>query len=86
MTKHQEKIEELAFPVDCDNNAHKHVKQALEEAINYGIAVGREWLVKELLPVAQEDVDFGAKHQQMVSTKVRAKLLEIIALSPNEEK
>lgn len=35
--------------------------------------------LNELLKLAQEDVDFGAKHQQIVSTKVQIKLLQMLA-------
>ena len=35
-------------------------------------------LLEELLKLAQEDINFGAEHQQMVSTKVQAKIMVLL--------
>lgn len=47
--------------------------------------------LEEILVIVQEDIDFGAKHQQIVSTKAQAKILTLLSLLndqiiSNEEK
>ena len=53
----------------------------MKDWLRSALSQARQEVAEEILAECQKDVDFGAQHQQMVSTCGQAKCLEIIRQS-----
>jgi len=69
----------MMFVIHPDGSKSLATPAYFKAFIREAVLSAQQEVLKEILKYVQEDVDFGAEHQQIVSTKAQAKILELLA-------